>query len=177
MEKILVTNGTSLPDFTFELMTGIYHPKNIMFYTPFVGFLFFQTGPLEDHFGLGKYHGSTLTCLYVYSHGHSHHHIRRAILKYEQREGTENLLHNRQQWDNLQLCVLTSLVGLGAWVGTAQPTLTMRMSDCCFKTFRMMQIPAFCLLVLIECSQHAGCSSAKHPAGWFIAEYSLIKGN
>lgn len=32
------------------------------------------------------------------------------------REGTENLLHNPQPWDNVQLCVLASIVCLSAWV-------------------------------------------------------------
>lgn len=32
MEKILVMNGVSLLEFTFELMTGIYHLKNIVFW-------------------------------------------------------------------------------------------------------------------------------------------------
>ena len=68
MEKILVMNGISLLEFTFELMTSIYHLKKIVFWV-----LFFpppQTGPLEDQSSVGKYQGNTLACL-SYSLGHS----------------------------------------------------------------------------------------------------------
>lgn len=34
MEKILVINGAGLLEFTFELMTSIYHFTNIMFWAP-----------------------------------------------------------------------------------------------------------------------------------------------
>lgn len=62
-KKILVINGVSLLDFKFELMTCIYHLKNIMFWDLF-GCLFSpaQTGAIEDHSGVGKYQGNTLTC-------------------------------------------------------------------------------------------------------------------
>lgn len=58
----------SLLDFTSELMTRIYHLKNIAFCGAFgcffcFVFVFFQTGPLVGHSGLGIYHGDTLTCL------------------------------------------------------------------------------------------------------------------
>ena len=41
MEKNLVMNGVSLLEFTFELMTGIYHLKNIVFWG-LVGCFFFS---------------------------------------------------------------------------------------------------------------------------------------
>lgn len=62
-KKNLVINGMSLLDFKFELMTCIYHLKNIMFWDVF-GCLFSpsQTRAIEDHSGVGKYQGNTLTC-------------------------------------------------------------------------------------------------------------------
>lgn len=137
---------------------------------------FFQTGPFEDHSGLRKYQGNTLTCLYVIALAIVTPHWK-SYSEISGRGGTEFVLHNLQQWDNVQLCVLTNLIGLSAWVGTDQHTVTMRLWDewhvcvltcaceCCLKAFRTMQIPSFRLLVLVECPQHAGCSSAKHPAG------------
>lgn len=56
MEKILVMNGISLRKFTFELMTCIYHFKNIVCWALLGCFLFFffQTGLLEDHSDMKK---------------------------------------------------------------------------------------------------------------------------
>lgn len=47
MEKILVMNGTSLLDFTFELMTSIYHLKNIMFWALYGCFFSFRLDHLR----------------------------------------------------------------------------------------------------------------------------------
>lgn len=62
MEKILVMNGMSLLEFTFELMSGIYHLKNIL--DPVRVLLLTLSGPLVGHSGLWKYQCNTLACLY-----------------------------------------------------------------------------------------------------------------
>lgn len=49
MEKILVMNGMSLLEFTFELMSGIYHLKNIL--GPVRVLLLTLSGPLVGHSG------------------------------------------------------------------------------------------------------------------------------
>lgn len=64
MEKILVINGIGLLEFTFELMTSIYHFTNIMSWA-LIWYFFSQIGLLEDHSGLGKYQGNTLACLCI----------------------------------------------------------------------------------------------------------------
>lgn len=114
-------NGVSLLDFKFELMTCIYHLKNIMFWDLF-GCLFSpsQTGAIEDHSGVGKYQGNTLTCrrFIVLAMVRAHWKSYSPPKKEKKKRGwTENLLHHLQGWDNVQLCVSTSLVGLSGWVG------------------------------------------------------------
>lgn len=70
MEKILVMNGTSLLEFTLELMSSIYHVKNILIWS-LVGCFFLWAGPLEDRSGPGKYQGSTSACLLQPDHSHA----------------------------------------------------------------------------------------------------------
>lgn len=122
MEKILVMNGISLRKFTFELMTCIYHFKNIVCWALLGCFLFFffQTGLLEDHSDMKKKcQSNTLACLYVIAmavappHRLSHFNISRRV-------GTENGLHELNERYNLTVCIMLcpSLFMNGALVHT-----------------------------------------------------------
>ncbi len=98
MEKILVMNSVSLLEFTFEIMTSIYHLKNIVFWALGWVFFFFPAGPLEDNSGLEKYQGNTLACLYVKAKATPHW---RSYCNIYGRGGTEHLLHNPEQQVNV----------------------------------------------------------------------------
>lgn len=170
-----------------ELMTGIYHLKNIVF-GALVGCFFYQTGPLGDHSALGKYQGNALACLYVIALAITTTHWK-SYSNILGKGGTKKIYYISIAVGKCNSFVFSSLIGLsasmcgsthcGCEIVDELPACVdgQCACECCLKAFRHMQIPSFCLLVLVECAQHAGCGSAKHPAGWFITEYSLIKGN
>lgn len=121
MEKIPVMNGVSLLEFTFEIMTSIYHLKNIVFWAV-AGRFYFQSGPLEDHSSLGKYQGNALAC---------RDDIALAIAtprwrsnsNTSGRAGSENILHNLQQRDNVTALDLNEPYGFKSLGGGQIDTL------------------------------------------------------